>query len=132
MNRTIANLSALIFMVFASAPAVHAEPTSIRCAEAYGREPYFVTYELEANRLVLETPIDGNFVRGEIVFANEERLELSLRAQGGKILVYYDRKDKIIRWPRACMVQKNLFGARLRICHRENRAHSVPPTRGQA
>jgi hypothetical protein len=99
MNRAIANLSALIFMAFASAPAVHAEPTSIRCAEAYGREPYFVTYELETNRFVLETPIFGNFLRGEIVFANEERLELSLNAEGGKILLYYDRKDKIMLWP---------------------------------
>ena len=94
----MARLVALFFMVLAFAPAARAEPTSIRCIDEYEKQPYFVTYDLETNHFVLESPV-GNLLPGEIIAAKDGRLELSLSASGGKLLLSFDRKDNSIRWP---------------------------------
>lgn len=89
---------ALFFLVSAFAVEVRAEPTSVRCAGEYDRQPYFVTYDLQTNYFVFESPI-GNLLRGEILVASDDRLELSLSAVGGKILLFFDRNKSLMRWP---------------------------------
>ena len=98
-GRAIARLAALLFVVLPFVPATaDAEPASIRCADEYDRQSYFVTYDLQTNHFVFESPI-GNLLQGEILVANDERLELGLSAFGGKILLFFDRKNNRMRWP---------------------------------
>jgi hypothetical protein len=79
--------------------AADAEPVSIRCAGKYNmQQPYFVTYDLQTNHFVFESPV-GNMLPGEILVANDERLELSLSADGGKMFLSFDRKNNLMRWP---------------------------------
>ena len=92
----MARLATLSFIAVVFASSARAEPVSIRCADAYDKEPYFVTYDLQTNRFVLES---RNLLKGEILVANDERLELNLNAIGGTILLFFDRKGNTMRWP---------------------------------
>jgi hypothetical protein len=62
------------------------------------RQPYFVTFDLAANHFVYER-VGGNILPGEIIAANDERLDLSLKASGGRILLSFDRKGNFMTWP---------------------------------
>ena len=90
----------LLFTVLGFASPADAEPVSIRCEGKYNQQqqPYFVTYDLQTNRFVFESPV-GNLLPGEIVTANDGRLDLSLSASGGRILLSFDRKRGVMRWP---------------------------------
>ncbi len=90
-------IPSLAILVLAFVPAAHAEPTSIRCADGFNKQTYFLTYDLQTKRLVFESPV-GNIHRGEILAANEETLDLILHAIG-KLLVSYDRKRNVMYWP---------------------------------
>lgn len=73
---------------------------SVRCDGEFHqqRQPYFVTFDLAANHFVYENT-GGNLLPGEIIATNDERLELSLKATGGRILLSFDRKGHSITWP---------------------------------
>ncbi|WP_445493392.1 hypothetical protein [Rhodopseudomonas sp. RCAM05734] len=73
---------------------------SIRCdGKRYQQQqPYFVTYDLETNHFVFENP-GGNKLPGEIIAESDARLDLSLRADGGRILLSFNRKRNVMTWP---------------------------------
>ena len=89
-----------LFMVLACAIRAEAEPISVRCDGKYyqQQQPYFITYDLETNRFAFERA-GGNILIGEIVAANDARVDLSLRADGGRILLSFDRKRNVMTWP---------------------------------
>jgi hypothetical protein len=62
------------------------------------RQPYFVTFDLATNHFVYE-PVGGNVLPGEVVDTNDDRLDLSLKASGGRILLSFDRKRNFMTWP---------------------------------
>jgi hypothetical protein len=68
-------------MALAFPMRAEAEPMSVRCDGQHFREthPYFVTFDIEKSRFVFERA-GGNIVTGEIISANDEQLDLSLRA----------------------------------------------------
>src|SRR5258708_38251094 len=90
----------LLFMVLAFASPADAEPASMHCDGKYYQQsqPYFVTFDLEANHFVYERA-GGNILPGEIIAANDERLDLSLKVTGGRILLSFDRKRNFMTWP---------------------------------
>jgi hypothetical protein len=92
--------TSLLFMVLAFASPVNAEPASMHCDGKYYQQtqPYFVTYDLETNHFVFERP-GANILPGEIIGINDERLDLSLNASGGRILLVFDRKRNVMTWP---------------------------------
>jgi hypothetical protein len=94
------HLILLLFMALACPAQAEAEPTSIRCDGKYylHQQPYFVTYDIERSHFVFER-VGGNIVTGEIISANDEQLNLSLRASGGRILLSFNRKRNIMTWP---------------------------------
>jgi hypothetical protein len=96
----VRHLTLLIFMVLACATRAEAEPISIRCDGKYyqQQQPYFVTYDLEKNHFVFERP-GGNIITGEIIAANDARLDFSLRATGGRILFSFNRQRNVMTWP---------------------------------
>jgi hypothetical protein len=77
-----------------------AEPMSVRCDGSYFAEPqpYFMTFDIEKRRFVFERA-GGNILTGEITSGNDERLDLSLRGAGGRILLSFDRKRNMMTWP---------------------------------
>jgi hypothetical protein len=87
-------------MVLAFASPAGAEPTSMHCDGKYYQQtqPYFVTYDLETNHFVFERP-GSNILPGEIIGVNDERLDLSLSAAGGRILLAFDRRRNVMTWP---------------------------------
>lgn len=89
-----------LFMFLASAPRSEAAPTSIRCEGKYyqQQQAYFVTYDLEAAHFVLENP-GRNILPGEIVGVSDAQLDLSLRADGGRILLSFNRPRNVMTWP---------------------------------
>ena len=94
--RTLASL--LFALTFAS--PTFAEPASMQCDGKFNqqRQPYFVTFDLTTNRFVYER-VGGNVLPGEIIDTNDERLDLSLKASGGRILLSFDRKRNFMTWP---------------------------------
>jgi hypothetical protein len=94
------HLTFLLFMASACPMPAEAEPMSVRCDGQYFREPqpYFVTFDIEKSRFVFERA-GGNIVTGEIISANDEQLDLSLRGAGGRILLSFNRKRNIVTWP---------------------------------
>jgi hypothetical protein len=58
----------------------------------------FAAYDLETKHFVFESPV-GGLLPGEILVANDDQLELSLSVFGGKIPLYFNRKDNGMRWP---------------------------------
>lgn len=93
-------LAPLLFMILTFASPADAEPVSLRCDGKYyePRQPYFVTYDLTTNHFVFEVA-GSNKVRGEIIAATDEKLDISLSALGGRILLYFDRKRNSMTWP---------------------------------
>ena len=93
------HLTLLLFMALACPMRARAKPTSIRCDGKYfqQQQPYFVTF-VSKNHFVFERP-GGNLVTGEIVSANDEQLDLSLRGAGGRVLLFFDRKRDVMTWP---------------------------------
>ena len=94
------HLTLSLFMVLACPVQAEAEPTSIRCDGQYyqQQQPYFVTYDLETNHFVFERP-GGNKLPGEIIAVSDAQLDLSLRADGGSILLSLNRKRNVMTWP---------------------------------
>jgi hypothetical protein len=94
------HLTLLLFMALACPMRAEAEPTSIRCDGKYfqQQQPYLVTYDIEKSHFIFERP-GGNLVTGEIVSANDEQLDLSLRGAGGRVLLFFDRKRNVMTWP---------------------------------
>jgi hypothetical protein len=94
------HLTLSLLMVFACAMQAEAAPTSIRCDGKYyqQQQPYFVTYDLETNHFVFENP-GGNKLPGEIIAVSDTQLDLSLRADGGRILLFFNRKRNVMTWP---------------------------------
>lgn len=94
------HLAVSLFMVFTGAIQAEAAPTSIRCDGQYydQQQPYFVTYDLETNHFVYENP-GASILPGEIIAASDAQLELSLRAEGGRLLLSFDRKHNVMTWP---------------------------------
>jgi len=93
-----ATLSLLMFLV--SALQAEAAPTSIRCEGEYyqQQQAYFVTYDLEATHFVFENP-GRNLLPGEIIGISDAQLDLSLRADGGRILLSFNRTRNVMTWP---------------------------------
>lgn len=91
-------LTLLLFIASASISLAKAEPISFSCVGEYyqRKDSYFVTYDIETDHFVYE---GQNIEFGEIVAANDERLKFSLRASGGRILLYFDRKRRRMTWP---------------------------------
>ncbi|WP_143199843.1 hypothetical protein [Bradyrhizobium sp. NAS80.1] len=94
------HLAVSLFIVFACAMQAEAAPTSIRCDGKYydRQQPYFVTYDLVTNHFVYENP-GGNKLPGEIIAVTDAQLDLSLRADGGRILLSFNRKRNVMTWP---------------------------------
>ena len=94
------HLTLSLFMILACPVQAEAEPTSIRCEGQYyqQQQPYFVTYDLETSHFVFERP-GGNKLPGEIVTVNDAQLDLSLSADGGRILLSFNRKRNVMTWP---------------------------------
>src|SRR5262245_35684506 len=94
------HLILLLLLALTCAMRAEAEPTSIRCDGKYflQQKPYFLTYDVEKNRFVLEFP-DGNIFPGEFITANDAQLELSLNVMGGRMLLFFDRKRNVMTWP---------------------------------
>ncbi|MBR0822700.1 hypothetical protein [Bradyrhizobium liaoningense] len=94
-------LTLSLFMVFACGHQAEAAPTSIRCDGKYyqQQQPYFVTYDLETNHLVYENPGGRSKLPGEIIAVSDAQLDLSLRADGGRILLSFNRKRNVMTWP---------------------------------
>jgi len=93
-------LALLICIVLACTMQAEAGPLSISCDGKFylQQQPYFVTYDLQTNHFVWERA-GGNIVTGEIIATSEAQLELSLRASGGRILLFFDRKRNEMTWP---------------------------------
>lgn len=87
-------------MILASAMQAEAAPTSIRCDGKYyqRQQAYFVTYDLKTNHFVFENP-GGNRLPGEIIGVSDAQMDLSLRADGGRILLSFDRTRNVMTWP---------------------------------
>jgi hypothetical protein len=87
-------------MVLAFASPADAEPASMYCDGKYYQQtqPYFVTYDIETRHFLFERP-GSNILSGEIVGINDERLDLSLSATGGRILLVFDRRRNVMTWP---------------------------------
>jgi len=94
------HLAVSLFMVFACAMQAEAAPTSIRCDGKYydQQQSYFVTYDFETNHFVYENP-GARMLPGEIIAVSDAQLDLSLRADGGRILLSFDRKRNVMTWP---------------------------------
>ena len=92
--------ASLLLLALTFASPTHAEPMSMLCDGKFyqQRQPYFVTFDLAANHFVYERA-GGNILPGEIIAANDERLDLSLKASGGRILLSFDRKGNFMTWP---------------------------------
>lgn len=90
----------LIGILLACVVPAKAGPTSIHCDGKFylQQQPYFVTYDLETNYVMWERA-GGNIVTGEIIAISGAQLEFSLRANGGRILLFFNRERKEITWP---------------------------------
>jgi hypothetical protein len=88
----------LLLMILVVASAANAEPVSIRCADEFDKQPYFVTYDLETKHVVFESTV-GNLLGGEILVASDERIDISLSVVGGKLLLFFDRQKNRMGWP---------------------------------
>jgi hypothetical protein len=95
-------LAILFLMSLASLGQAEADPLSVRCDgptySTRGPEPYFMTFDVETRHFVFERP-GGNVLAGEIISANDDRLELSLTGAGGRILLSFKRKPSVLIWP---------------------------------
>jgi hypothetical protein len=107
----------LLVLVSAFISGARAEPTSIRCADEFNNQAHFFTYDLQARRLMFESPV-GNIHPGEILADNDEKLEFVIHAIG-KILLSYDRKREVVYWP-------GLFALELRKEASHYRCTTVP------
>ena len=89
-----------LFIVLFCAVQAEAEPTSIRCEPRYfeQQQPYFVVYDLGTKHFLFERP-GGNKLPGEIIAVNDAQLDVRLRAHGGDILLYLNRKRNVMTWP---------------------------------
>jgi hypothetical protein len=91
-----------LLLAWACPLRAEAEPMSVRCSGPnYSKtEPkaYFITTDIEKRHFVFEDP-GGNILKGEIISANDELLDLSLRGNGGRILLSFKRKSNIMIWP---------------------------------
>jgi hypothetical protein len=94
------HLTLWLFMILACSMRAEAEPISVRCDPKYyeQQQVYFVTYDLETSHFIFENP-GGNKLPGEIISANDAQLDLSLRADGGRVLFSFDRKRNVMTWP---------------------------------
>lgn len=94
------HLILLLFLALTCPMRAEAEPMSVRCDGSYYAEPqpYFMTFDIEKRRFVFER-VGGNIITGEIISANDEQLDLSLRGAGGRILLSFNRKRNMITWP---------------------------------
>lgn len=86
------------FLAVASLSAARANPVSIRCTGAQDKDPYFVTYDLQTNRFILETPV-GNLLKGEIANTADQRLELRLNTMSGPMLLLFHPQTSVVQWP---------------------------------
>jgi hypothetical protein len=89
----------LVFAVICPTGA-DAEPMSFRCDAQYFNklQPYFMTFDIEKHHFMFERA-GGNIISGEITSVNDELLDLSLRGSGGRILLSFERKLNLMRWP---------------------------------
>lgn len=94
------HLTSALLMVFACSIQAEAAPTSVRCDGKYydQQQPYFVTYDIETNHFIYENP-SASILPGELVAVSDAKLELSLRADGGRILLSFDRERNVMTWP---------------------------------
>src|SRR5882762_4214313 len=91
-------ISLLVFAVICPTGA-DAEPISFRCDVPYRQlQSYFMTFDVEKRHFVFEGA-GGNIITGEITSMNDDLLDLSLRGNGGRILLSFERKRNLIRWP---------------------------------
>ncbi|TWI05492.1 hypothetical protein IQ17_02992 [Bradyrhizobium daqingense] len=105
MNR-FWGLALVLFLTLAAGHAAAAELFSVRCEGGAPARPYFATIDVDAKTVVLETPpinIETNFGinahSGEIVSANDGKIEFMLRVYPGKIDLIFDRIKKTMTWP---------------------------------
>jgi hypothetical protein len=89
----------LVFAVICPTGA-DAEPISFRCDGQYFSklQPYFMTFDVEKRHFIFERD-GGNIITGEITSVNDDHLDLSLRGQGGRILLTFERKLNRMIWP---------------------------------
>jgi hypothetical protein len=94
------HLILLLFMALVCPMRAEAEPMSVRCDGKYftDPQPYFMTFDIEKRHFVFER-VGGNIITGEIISANDEQLDLSLRGTGGRILLSFNRKRNEMMWP---------------------------------
>jgi hypothetical protein len=94
------HLISLLFFAVIFPTGAYAEPISFRCDGQYFREPqpYFMTFDIEKRHFVFERA-GGNLIPGEIASVSDELLDLSLRGVGGRILLSFERKRNLMRWP---------------------------------
>jgi hypothetical protein len=91
------HLTLSLFIGFACVMQAEAAPASIRCDGKYYQQQH-VTYDLETNHFVFENP-GVNKLPGEIIAVSDAQLDLSLRADGGRILLSFNRKRNVMTWP---------------------------------
>jgi hypothetical protein len=93
-------LTLCLLLALACPMRAEAEPASVRCDGKYFQEQqtYFVTYDIEKGHFIFERA-GGNNISGEIISANDEQLNLSLRGDGGRILLSYNRTRNMMIWP---------------------------------
>jgi hypothetical protein len=93
-------LTLFLLLALACPMRAEAEPASVRCDGADFREkqPYFMTFDVEKGHFIFERA-GGNIITGEIISANDEQLDLSLRGDGGRILLSYNRTRNMMIWP---------------------------------
>jgi hypothetical protein len=90
---------ALVLVAMTASSAAAAEPLSIQCADADNRaaRPYFVTFDLEAKRLVFESTTTSRH-SGEIRSASNDRIEFSINVDYGKIDLVWQRQTNKMVW----------------------------------
>jgi hypothetical protein len=93
-------LTPVLFLSLIVAAPANAEPVSVHCTGKYYQkhQPYFVTYDIQTGHFILEFPGSNKF-SGEIIAENDERLAFNMKAQGGRMLIYFDRKRNSMKWP---------------------------------
>ena len=92
-------MAAFFLLGLALIGRAQAEPFSVRCTDPNNQPPtYFATFDLDAKRVVFETPI-GNIFRGDIEQADDQRIDFSIKPSIYKIGLVFDRRASKMVFP---------------------------------
>ncbi len=77
----------------------HSEPFSVRCTDPNNQPPdYYATFDLEAKKLVFESPI-RNIFRGEIESANNQLIAFWIKPSIYKFDLVFDQRNTKMIFP---------------------------------